>query len=98
MSTFGVGKVPNLPLAACKDYPVDLWFKKPGEGARDPYKDAKEVCASCPERVACLDFAMENNEKSGVWGGKTPDERRKLRSARHRRRLAARRAQEARRT
>jgi WhiB family redox-sensing transcriptional regulator len=39
----------------------------------------KKICATCPVTEQCLEFAMENDERFGVWGGKTERERRKLR-------------------
>jgi WhiB family redox-sensing transcriptional regulator len=97
MSVFDA-KWPKLPRALCADESTDLFFIEPGSGSRDPYKEAKALCAKCPERVACLAFAMDTNEKNGLWGGKTPEERRELRHVRYQQRQAERRAQEARRT
>lgn len=42
--------------------------------------DAKRVCASCPVRDECLEYGMY--EPFGVWGGKTINERRRIRAAR----------------
>lgn len=44
--------------------------------------DAKRVCASCPVRDECLEYGIF--EPYGVWGGKTDNERRRIRSERHR--------------
>jgi WhiB family redox-sensing transcriptional regulator len=38
----------------------------------------KEVCAQCPSQQQCLDFAIINGEKYGLYGGLTPPERRAL--------------------
>lgn len=40
---------------------------------------AKEVCASCPVKDACLEFAITTNQEYGIWGGTSEDERRILR-------------------
>ena len=40
---------------------------------------AKKVCRDCPVRRPCLDYAMNNNERHGIWGGLTRRERRLLR-------------------
>ena len=37
------------------------------------------MCCQCPVRVECLDFAMETNQDTGIWGGLSEDERRNLR-------------------
>lgn len=39
---------------------------------------AKRVCALCPVRVDCLEYALANNERYGIWGGLSAEERRKL--------------------
>lgn len=36
------------------------------------------ICVTCPVRIDCLKFALENNEKHGIWGGIVPRDRRKL--------------------
>ena len=40
---------------------------------------AKAVCATCPVRVDCLQHAVASDERYGIWGGLTDDERRRLR-------------------
>jgi WhiB family redox-sensing transcriptional regulator len=40
--------------------------------------EAKEICATCPVREACLESAIATREKQGVWGGYTARERRRL--------------------
>ncbi len=37
---------------------------------------AKAVCASCPVQSQCLDHALANDERYGIWGGMTDKERR----------------------
>ncbi|MGA0803208.1 MAG: WhiB family transcriptional regulator, partial [Ilumatobacteraceae bacterium] len=46
---------------------------------------AKQVCDECPVKIECLDFAIETNQDSGIWGGTSEEERRDIR-----RRIAAR--------
>lgn len=36
---------------------------------------AKAICAVCPVSKECLDWAIENGERAGIWGGLTPVER-----------------------
>lgn len=43
---------------------------------------AKRVCAGCPVRSECLEWALERNEYFGVWGGTSERERNRLRKAR----------------
>ena len=70
--------------AACKDLATDLFFPA-SENDAGP---ALEVCASCPVREACLEYALVTRQEEGVWGGMTESQRRRER----RRRAAARRA------
>ena len=44
----------------------------------DPAYEAKEICATCIVREACLESAIATREKLGVWGGYTARERRRL--------------------
>ena len=41
--------------------------------------DAKKICSGCPIQAQCLDWASQTQD-AGVWGGKTPQERKNLRS------------------
>ena len=54
--------------------------------SEDAAAEAKCICAECPVRVNCLEYALATREKDGVWGGATDKERRRI--IRHRRRLA----------
>lgn len=36
---------------------------------------AKLVCSTCPQLVTCRDYARDNNELFGIWGGETEMER-----------------------
>ena len=40
--------------------------------------EAKEICSACPIKAMCLDWATLTQD-AGVWGGQTPEERKKLR-------------------
>lgn len=42
---------------------------------------AKELCAGCPARVGCAEYAIQHREPEGIWGGLTPAERRTVASA-----------------
>jgi hypothetical protein len=63
--------LPNLPGALCASHDAEMWFADdPATVAR-----AREICAACPERVACLAWAVEHGEPFGVWGGERAHER-----------------------
>jgi hypothetical protein len=63
-------------LAACRGTDLNLFFPGRGESAGA----ARQVCAACPVRQPCLDYAITNRIVHGVWGGLTERERRALRS------------------
>lgn len=42
---------------------------------------AKTVCAECPFKMKCAEYAIVANEEHGIWGGLTPTERRTISSA-----------------
>ena len=68
--------------SACRDTDPDLFFPVGTTGlALDQIAAAKEVCCSCEVQAACLEFALATNQESGVWGGTSEEERRKLRKA-----------------
>jgi WhiB family redox-sensing transcriptional regulator len=46
--------------------------------AEDAGLAAKAICAVCPVREPCLEYAVTAREKEGVWGGRTEKERRRL--------------------
>lgn len=65
--------------AACRDMDPDLfWPLGEGATARKQAEEAKSVCAECPVREKCLDWAVETRQDFGVWGGMTERERRAL--------------------
>lgn len=61
--------------AACREHPELSWF--PGMGV--PTAPAKAVCHTCPVQAECLADALEHNLTTGVWGGTSDRERRRLR-------------------
>jgi WhiB family redox-sensing transcriptional regulator len=66
--------------AACRDTDPDLFFPVGTTGqALQQIEDAKAVCAACPVQGPCLEFALATNQDSGIWGGTSEEERRRLR-------------------
>jgi hypothetical protein len=55
------------------------------------YDDARTICQSCPVTERCLEYAFEEREFVGMWGGKTPIERRRVERSIRRRLLKERR-------
>ncbi|MFN2486693.1 MAG: WhiB family transcriptional regulator [Acidimicrobiia bacterium] len=67
-------------LAACRDSEPSLFFPIGSTGpAIDQIAAAKEICLGCGVAEDCLQYALESNQESGVWGGYAEDERRRLR-------------------
>ena len=68
--------------AACRDTDPDLFFPVGTTGpAIEQIASAKAVCGECDAQAECLEFALATNQDSGVWGGTSEEERRKLRMA-----------------
>jgi WhiB family transcriptional regulator, redox-sensing transcriptional regulator len=66
--------------AACRDTDPDLFFPVGTTGpAIEQIEAAKAVCRECEAQAECLEFALATNQDSGVWGGTSEEERRKLR-------------------
>ncbi|MEV8226883.1 WhiB family transcriptional regulator [Streptomyces sp. NPDC079167] len=71
--------------AACREEDPDLFFPIGSSGpALVQAEEAKAVCRTCPVREKCLDWALENAQDSGVWGGMDENERRALKRRRAR--------------
>ena len=64
--------------ANCLGVDPDLFFPERGAST----KEAKEVCRGCVVREDCLEYALSNSEKFGIWGGMSERERRRIRRAR----------------
>ena len=71
--------------ALCAQTDPELFFPEKGGSGRE----AKLICARCDVRPECLAYALDHDERFGVWGGLTEMERRKLRKARAKTRDAA---------
>lgn len=72
-------------MANCLGVDPDLFFPERGASTRE----AKEVCKGCVVRDDCLEYALANGEKFGIWGGMSERERRRIRRQRALARAAA---------
>ena len=61
--------------ALCAQTDPEAFFPEKGGSTRD----AKRICTSCEVRSQCLEYALANDERFGIWGGLSERERRKLR-------------------
>ncbi|MGI8984724.1 MAG: WhiB family transcriptional regulator [Acidimicrobiales bacterium] len=64
--------------ANCLGVDPDLFFPERGASTRE----AKGVCRGCVVRDDCLEYALINGEKFGIWGGLSERERRRIRRQR----------------
>jgi WhiB family transcriptional regulator, redox-sensing transcriptional regulator len=59
----------------CAQTDPEAFFPEKGGSTRE----AKKICTSCEVRAQCLEYALQNDERFGIWGGLSERERRKLR-------------------
>lgn len=72
-----------MAFGACRGVDPDVFFPDQGQSL----EPARRICADCAVRDECLEYALDNRERFGVWGGTSERERRRLR--RDRRETAA---------
>jgi len=64
--------------ALCAQTDPEAFFPEKGGSTRD----AKRICTTCEVKAQCLDYALQNDERFGIWGGLSERERRRLRRSR----------------
>jgi WhiB family redox-sensing transcriptional regulator len=64
-----------MAYAVCASTDPEAYFPEKGGSTRE----AKKTCLGCDVRRQCLEYALANDERFGVWGGLSERERRKLR-------------------
>jgi WhiB family transcriptional regulator, redox-sensing transcriptional regulator len=60
--------------ALCAQTDPEAFFPEKGGSTRE----AKRICAGCEVRAECLEYALQHDERFGIWGGLSERERRKL--------------------
>ncbi|HJP74870.1 MAG TPA: WhiB family transcriptional regulator [Pseudonocardiaceae bacterium] len=60
--------------ALCAQTDPEAFFPEKGGSTRE----AKRICLGCEVRSECLEYALEHDERFGIWGGLSERERRKL--------------------
>ncbi|MFE5628443.1 WhiB family transcriptional regulator [Streptomyces sp. NPDC056543] len=70
----------NIPVllveqGLCAQSDPEVFFPERGTSARE----GKLVCLACEVRTECLEYALDNGEQFGIWGGLTEKERARLR-------------------
>jgi WhiB family redox-sensing transcriptional regulator len=61
--------------ALCAQTDPEAFFPEKGGSTRD----AKKICGQCEVKAECLEYALSNDERFGIWGGLSERERRRLR-------------------
>ncbi len=61
--------------ALCRDMDTNMFFPDRGSSG----KKALKVCKKCPVQFECLEWALETEQRHGIWGGKTATERKNIR-------------------
>lgn len=69
-----INQEPWTERALCAQTDPEAFFPEQGESTRL----AKAVCRQCPVADECLEYALANGERFGVWGGFSERERRRL--------------------
>lgn len=69
-------------MGACRGLDASIFY--PDD--EDEAEGARQVCSQCHVQAACLEYALSEREKAGVWGGATERDRRRI--IRQRRRTA----------
>jgi WhiB family redox-sensing transcriptional regulator len=72
-------EAPWRDSAACLGMNKRVFFTDGGHAVA-----AKKVCAGCPVRSDCLDYALANRERHGIWGGYGREDRIRIAAARRR--------------
>jgi WhiB family redox-sensing transcriptional regulator len=75
-------------LLGVEEEPDELWQEKALCAQTDPEsffpekggstREAKRICVECEVRVECLEYALQKDERFGIWGGLSERERRRL--------------------
>lgn len=60
--------------AACQGIDAEIFYPSTDEEG----EAAKAICGVCPVRETCLEYALANREREGVWGGLNERERRRV--------------------
>jgi WhiB family transcriptional regulator, redox-sensing transcriptional regulator len=69
-----INRDPNLEQPLCQESENRLFFPLNDESP----EIAKAICAVCPVRNLCFDYAIDNSIRFGIWGGTTSKERRTI--------------------
>ena len=63
-----------MPKGRCREIPPGTFFPSDGVGV----EVARRICAECPVKAPCLEYALLHRIDHGVWGGASERERRRI--------------------
>jgi WhiB family redox-sensing transcriptional regulator len=63
-----------MPQGRCREIPPGTFFPSDGVGV----EAARRICAECPVKAPCLEYALLHRIDHGVWGGSSERERRRI--------------------
>ncbi|MFV8301254.1 WhiB family transcriptional regulator [Mycolicibacterium fortuitum] len=69
-----INREPWQAEGICRQVDPEIFFPEKGQST----KDAKRVCANCPVAAECLEYALVNGERFGIFGGYSERERRQM--------------------
>ncbi len=61
-------------VGLCAQTDPESFFPEKGGSLRE----AKKICVGCEVKAECLEYALDNDERFGIWGGLSERERRRL--------------------
>jgi WhiB family transcriptional regulator, redox-sensing transcriptional regulator len=64
----------GMQTGQCRELPPETFFPSDGVGV----EIARRICADCPVKEPCLEYALHNRIEHGVWGGASERERRRI--------------------
>ncbi|WP_332645073.1 WhiB family transcriptional regulator [Aeromicrobium sp.] len=74
MNPFNIETPAWMSDARCAEIGGEPFFEEVGASSRQ----AIAICHSCPVREQCLQYALDNHEAWGLWGGLLPLQRQQL--------------------
>lgn len=69
---------PNFKNPKCGETDPDIFFPESKQELKNILPTLQEICGGCEHRLPCLEYALVNDIKDGVWGGVTPNQRFKM--------------------
>ncbi|MBM7824884.1 WhiB family redox-sensing transcriptional regulator [Arcanobacterium pluranimalium] len=72
--TSGLADLSWMEDALCAQTDPDIFYPEKG-GSTAP---ATSVCNSCSVRAECLDYAVTNDIRHGIWGGTSDNDRKRM--------------------